>query len=120
MKKPLYVLYDGNCGFCRRAVAVLTTLDISHRLTLVNARDRAEIEKNSLGWLEENALIKDMHAVMDKKIWQGYGAYRKIARHLPLLWMLWPFLWIWPIPWLGRRIYRHVADSRSCELPPGR
>ena len=117
MKTPFYVLYDGNCGMCRRTMNFLLALDFLHRLTPVNARERREVEKQGLGRLGDETLMKDMHAVQGDKTWLGYDAYRAIAGRVPLLWPVWPFLWLWPVTHFGRRIYRRVADTRSCELP---
>lgn len=113
---PLYVLYDGNCGFCRQAVDRLRALDLTRRLTYVNVARRDEVEKHGLGRFDKETLMRDMHAIEGEKIWKGYDAYRAIAARVPLLWPVWPFLWIWPVTSLGRRVYRHVADSRSCEI----
>ena len=117
MKPAFYVLYDGDCGLCRHALQRLLALDFFHCLTPVNARDRNLVEKSGLGRLESETLMKDIHAVEGEKVWQGYEAYRAIAGQLPVLWPAWPFLWVWPMTWLGRRMYRHVADTRSCEIP---
>jgi len=116
MKTPFYVLYDGQCGMCARTIKSLRALDWLGRLTVVDARNRSEVEKSGLGRLEEAALVKDMHAASGDRTWKGYDAYRAIAARVPLLWPVWPFLWLWPVTWFGRRIYRHVADTRSCGL----
>lgn len=115
--KPIYVLYDGNCGLCRRTIASLQKFDLQRRLVPVNACKRSELEKHGLGGhFKDPETLRDMHAVLGEKIWKGFEAYRAIAGRLPLLWPVWPFLWIWPISWYGRRVYRHVADARSCEI----
>ena len=95
----------------------LLALDWLRNLTPVNARNRREVEKYGLGRLSDEALIKDMHAVSGEKTWMGYDAYRAIAARIPLLWPAWPFLSLWPVTHFGRKIYRRVADTRSCELP---
>ena len=117
MKNSVYVLYDGSCSLCRRTTKFLTASDVFGRLKLVNARDRADIETHGFGRFSEETLAEDMHVAIGEKVWRGFDGYRQIARHLPALWLLVPFLWVWPLSWLGRRWYRHVADTRSCELP---
>lgn len=116
--RPFYVLYDGDCAMCRRTMERLERLDWLGRLTPVNARRREEVEKHGLGGLSEDALVQDMHAVSRGKVWRGFDAYRAIAARVPLLWPVWPFLWLWPVTSLGRRVYRRVADTRSCSLHP--
>ena len=113
MKNSMYVLYDGDCGLCRRTIDRVMALDWLHRLTPLNGRDRAAIEKQGFGRLDAETLAKDLHAAKGEKIWKGYDAYRTIASHIPLLWPVWPLLWVWPVTWIGRRIYRKVADTRS-------
>ena len=111
--EPFYVLYDGDCGLCRRTTERLRRADFFRRLTFVNARDRGALKKEGLERFQEKDLAADLHAVSDEKIWRGFEAYRAIAARLPLLWPAWPFLWVWPVSALGRRAYRHVADTRS-------
>ena len=112
----LYVLYDGNCGLCRRTMDSLKKWDVLHRLTPVNACQRGELEKHGLGRFKDKEVMRDMHAIQGDAVWKGYDAYRAIAARVPLLWPVWPLLWIWPVTFFGRHIYRHVADGRSCEI----
>ena len=113
MKTPFYVLYDGDCGLCKRTLKRLVALDVTHRLSPLDLRDRAGLERHGLGFLDAKALGQDIHAVQGKKVWRGYEAYRTIAGQLPRLWPVWPFLWVWPVTAIGRNIYRRVADTRS-------
>jgi len=113
----MYVVYDGNCKLCRRTIATLKVFDIFGRLTFVNALDNQALTTHNLGWLDEQALLVDMHAVLQRKSWKGFQAYRVLAARIPIFWPILPLLYVWPIPVVGNLIYRRVADSRTCSLP---
>lgn len=112
--KEMYVIYDGQCKFCRRTIASLRVFDILGRLTFVNVYDLQTLKKHNLNWLDFNALAADMHAVVDKKTWLGFSAYRAFAPRIPIFWPILPLLYVWPVPKIGNRIYRKVASSRTC------
>lgn len=120
-KQPMYVIYDGNCKVCRRTISTIRVFDIFKRITYISTTDSESIKTYALDWLDSNAISADMHAVIgDNKFAKGYDAYRWISLRIPFLWMLFPLLYIWPIPKIGRRIYRAVADSRTCNISYGR
>jgi predicted DCC family thiol-disulfide oxidoreductase YuxK len=112
------VLYDGNCRVCRRTIGMLRMFDVFGRIEYVNVL--ATVGERYMG-IERAQLLVDVHAIRGERVWRGFEAYRAMAARVPILWVVWPLLWVWPITALGRRWYRHVADGRSCELPgPGR
>lgn len=115
-KEELVVLYDGNCKICRRTIAVLQRFDIFQRIVYLNALDDQKLKERSLTWIAPADLMRDMHAILGKNKWKGYECYRTLAARIPILWPVWPFLWIWPVPAIGKMIYRKVADSRSCSI----
>ena len=113
--RMMFVLYDGNCGLCRRTVARLEAVDVFKRIEFVNALDRAEVVKRGLGWLSEAQTGRDMYAVIESRSWAGFYAYRVLSLRIPLFWLVVPILYLWPIPVIGNWVYRRVADTRSCE-----
>jgi predicted DCC family thiol-disulfide oxidoreductase YuxK len=115
--KDMYVVYDGNCKLCRRTIATLRVFDILGRLTFVNALDNQALTTHNLLWLDSQALVADMHTVLETKSWKGFLAYRILIQRMPILWPILPLLYIWPVPVIAKRIYRRVADSRTCSLP---
>ncbi|MEO0530739.1 MAG: DCC1-like thiol-disulfide oxidoreductase family protein [Planctomycetota bacterium] len=120
--EPIRVLYDGNCGLCRRTMAVLGVLDWLQVLRPVNALNRELVEQERLGFLEDAALMQDMHAAWfgGDGEWQsakGYAAYQQIAWRVPLLWLTLPLIYLPPVAAIGRQVYRRVADSRACRVP---
>lgn len=126
----LRVLYDGNCGLCRRTMAVLGVLDWLQQLKPVNALKRADVEAEGLGFLEDAALVQDMHSAWrdggrgtgdeGETGWRtakGFDAYQQIAWRVPLLWPLLPVIYLPPVVAMGWKVYRRVADSRACRIP---
>jgi predicted DCC family thiol-disulfide oxidoreductase YuxK len=116
-REPLRVLYDGNCKLCRRTIATLQKFDVFGRIVYVNALDAEAVSAVRVDWIPSADLIRDMHAVIGKTKWVGFAAYRKLALRIPVFWLIWPLLWIPPVPWFGKLVYRRVADSRTCEVP---
>lgn len=110
---PLLVFYDGACGFCRRTVAVLRSLDIFDALKPVAGLSN-DPSRNSYSQISDEMLARDVYAASGGRIAAGYDAYAWIAKRLFLLWPIAPVLSLGRT--LGRRVYRGVADSRHCSL----
>ncbi|MEJ7616346.1 MAG: DCC1-like thiol-disulfide oxidoreductase family protein [Pyrinomonadaceae bacterium] len=119
-REDMHVVYDGNCKICRRTIASLRRFDLLGRITYVNALDEKALSEHNLLWLDAQALATDMHAVVGRKAFVGFASYRALAARIPLMWPLLPFLYLPPIPAIGSRVYRRVADSRTCSIsrPP--
>ena len=112
--KPMYVLYNGNCKLSRRAIASLRVFDLFGRLTYLNVLEPEALVTHDVDWLSSGALVKDIHAVVDRKsYWRGFAAYRVISARIPLLWIVLPLLYLPPLAKVGDRIYRRVADRTS-------
>ena len=47
----------------------------------------------------------------------GYEAVRAMVGHMPLFWLVMPFLYLPPVPSIGGRIYKRIAEHRYCVLP---
>jgi len=113
----MYVLYDGNCRTCRRTIACLRMLDVFHRIEFLNAcRDESYV-RHQLDWLDRDTVMRDMHVVVGRRVRVGYDAYRALAGRIPLLWPLLPLMYLPPVEAVGERVYRRVADSRTCAVP---
>jgi predicted DCC family thiol-disulfide oxidoreductase YuxK len=116
--EPAVVLFDGNCRLCRGSIRAVRALDMFDQIIPVNALDEEARTEAGAGRLEIDSLIEAMHVVAGDRAWAGFEACRMLAGRVPLLWPVLPFLYIWPIPALGRRVYRWVARRRVCTLPP--
>jgi len=114
--KDMTVFFDGNCQLCRRTVAVLRVFDIFERIAYVNALDPQSRPQLAAAGITEEAALKDMHAVCERKVYKGYNAYRSLVFRMPVLWPVLPFLFLWPVTAIGKSIYRTIADSRKCTI----
>jgi len=111
-----YVVYDGNCRFCCRSIASLRICDLFGQVTYLKASDTEALGHHGLMWLNSEAIMGDIHAIVGSKSWSGFSAYRALMARIPVFWPALPFLYLWPIPDLAEGVYRHVADSRSCAI----
>ncbi|AMA76318.1 hypothetical protein AV541_10335 (plasmid) [Thermus parvatiensis] len=95
------VHYDGGCGFCARAVAVLARL-LGVRVQALPAEGEAlDLLLARRSWVVEWE---------GKYHLEGWGFYA-LLRASPL----WPLAFLWRVPgfpWLANRAYRLVADRR--------
>ncbi len=112
-KRPLFLVYDGNCGICKKIVVAFRSLMPIGSVKFVNGLDRIELEASALGWLDRSATVRDLHVVCDGRVYVGFEAYRRLARRVPVLWPLLPLLWLPPIPKTGRLIYSRFATRRA-------
>jgi predicted DCC family thiol-disulfide oxidoreductase YuxK len=116
--EPLIVLFDGSCSFCRKAIAVLKVFDIFGRINYLDLHGSESASIIRTKGLEQDDLMKDMHALAGPKILKGFNAYQEISARIPLFWLVRPFLYLPFVQILGDRIYRNVADHRACKLVP--
>lgn len=115
---PMVVLYDGRCTLCRRTMGILGSLDVLDQLIPINALSENARTDAGVDHLDPDLLLQAMHVVAGGRVWSGFEACRAIAWRVPLLWPVAPLLHLWPVPAIGRRLYRRVAASRTCQ-PPG-
>ena len=110
------VLYDGQCAFCRKSVALLRRLDWLGRLTYVDARGPSRLPPGAS--LDPARLLEEMHVLTpERRVYHGFAALRWLAWRLPLLWPLAPLLYIPGVPALGQRLYLWVARRRFRLVP---
>jgi predicted DCC family thiol-disulfide oxidoreductase YuxK len=119
-RTDITVMYDGTCSLCRPTIAVLRRLDLLRRVAFLDVeRDWFTIH-DRFASLSREACLTEMHGVDGSgRVFVGFETYRALAWLLPLGWLALPFLYVPPVTWAGRRIYRAVADTRhtSCALP---
>lgn len=122
------ILYDGDCALCRKTTSMLKRLDWFGRLAFHNCRDAAGIPSHS-AHLDSARMIQEMHVLTPDRTraLSGFRAVRWIAGRVPLLWPLYPLLFIPGLPRLGQKLYLWVARNRFrlvpcrdgvCTIPP--
>ena len=110
----MYVLYDGQCAVCRRAVRVLASVDIFRRLEFRDFRrlDLAEYNSSHAQRLTPADLEHEMYVVWRGRAYGGFYAYRAMAVGIPLFWPLVPVLFFPGISWLGVSVYCYIGRRR--------
>lgn len=108
----LWILYDHGCSLCRKALALLLSLDWGRRIQALNVRDWETVQRHFPN-LDEEQCLKDMHSVDSKgRVAMGYESYQRIAWRLPLFVAFAWVLYLPPVARAGRRRYRYIADMR--------
>jgi predicted DCC family thiol-disulfide oxidoreductase YuxK len=112
------VLYDGDCAFCCKSIALLGKLDWLGKLAFVNARDQTQpLLKEPL--VAAAPLLEQMHVLPadGTHLYGGYRAIRWLAWRLPATWLAAPLLYLPGMTWLGQTLYMWVARNRFNIIP---
>jgi predicted DCC family thiol-disulfide oxidoreductase YuxK len=116
---PIPVFYDGKCSFCTRSVDVLRQLDGLRRLRFIDMHLPAA--KAEFPALDLNRGATELLLRAPDGTWLGgFDAFRAMAKHMPLLMVVWPLLFVPPVPMIGRKMYEKIAARRLCLLPTAR
>lgn len=108
------LIYDGECGLCRGAVALVSTWDRDRRLTFVPFQDEARVAGFGLAL---PALAAAMHLVLpDGRVFAGADAAPEVLRLLPGKgWLAGLFRVPGARP-AARRVYAWIARRRRCRV----
>ena len=125
MAERLHVIYDGQCGFCIRAMRLCRRLDVRGRLRFHDGtRQQIASEFPELAHADlENAMFA---VAPDGTVHRGFFAFRRLAWNGPLMWLALPLVYLPGARWIGPRAYAWVARNRQrfgcesdrCERPP--
>lgn len=108
------LIYDGECGMCRRAVQRLRAWDREQRLAFLPFQDGEAVQRFGVAL---PALAAAMHLVLpDGRVFSGADAVPELGRLLPgKRWWAWGFAVPGVRP-LARRIYGGIAHRRRCAV----
>jgi predicted DCC family thiol-disulfide oxidoreductase YuxK len=110
------VFYDGACGLCLPAVAVMRRLDLLRRVAFVDVVSDWAAISHRLPDLTRGRCLTEMHAVTsDGRTFAGWDACRAVARSLPLGWVIGPLRAVAPA---SQTAGESTAGSRLDMLPP--
>jgi predicted DCC family thiol-disulfide oxidoreductase YuxK len=112
------VLFDGDCPMCRKTSALIKRFDWRQRLEFHNCRDATGIPPHT-AHLDPARMIAEMHVLTPDRTaaLSGFRAVRYVAGRVPLLWPLYPLLFLPGMSRLGQRIYLWVARNRFHLVP---
>ncbi len=114
------LIYDGECGVCQQAVALLRRWDREHVLRFVPFQDRAAIARFGIAL---PALAAAMHLILpDGRVYAGADAMPELLLLFPGKRWLAPVFGFPGVLPLARRIYAWIAIRRHCLVRgvPGR
>src|SRR5262245_54459847 len=79
------VLFDGDCAFCQRSIAILKKLDWFKSLHYQSCRETDRLPPSAVP-LDAARMIEEMHVVTPsrQRAYAGFAAFRWIAWRLPL------------------------------------
>jgi len=109
--KPLRLVYDGECDFCKSSLLVVYFLDIFKQITLIDAHNPAALA--ATGVVPEDAAEAAYAVRPDGRQFAGFDAFRQVSWVLPVTAYLSPLLYIPPVPQLGRLAYTWIKDNRA-------
>lgn len=121
----LDVIYDGQCGFCVRALKVCRAFDVRGALRFHDANARQQVHTLFPELLHadfDNAMFA---VASDRRVTRGFFAFRRILWESPLMWPLLPLFYVPGTGWIGPKVYAWVARNRGrfgcvtdvCDLP---
>ncbi len=114
------LIYDGECGICQQAVALLRRWDREQVLHFVPFQDAVAVARFGIAL---PALAAAMHLVLPNgRVYPGADAIPELLRLLPGKRWLAPAFGIPGVLPLARRMYARIAMRRHCLVRsiPGR
>ena len=114
------LIYDGECGICQQAVALLKRWDREHVLRFVPFQDGATVARFGI---ELPALAAAMHLIMpDGRVYPGADAVPELLGLFPGKRWLAPLFRIPGALPIARWVYAWIARRRRCLVRsiPGR
>lgn len=112
-KPKIAIYYDSNCGFCKRAVELIT------KWFLVRVSHVGPAQSNERVY--QTMLTADSWVVVDEKgrSFTTFQAGVEIAKHSPILWVLVPLAKPRFMQRFGEWVYRKIARNRHKIWLPG-
>ncbi len=106
------LIYDGECGFCRKCVELVSRWDRHRRITLIPFQDQARVAAFRIPL---PALAAAMHFVRpDGRVYAGADAASELLQFLPGKHWLVSVFRLPGIRPVARRVYAWVARRRHC------
>ena len=89
----LDVIYDGQCGFCVRALRVCRALDLRGALRFHDANARTQVHSGFPELLDADFDHAMFVVAPDRSVTRGFFAFRRLLWESPIMWLLLPFFY---------------------------
>lgn len=113
--RPLTLVFDDSCGFCKSWVRWFRRLDWLRFLEFVPGSDAVALARLDVPPKDADRALQ---LIRDGRRTQGFDAVIGVLEHLPLGFLWASLLRMWPILPIGRRSYERVAARRQCSINP--
>lgn len=109
------LIYDGECGICQQAVALLARWDREHALRFVPFQDGPAVARFGIALPPLPRLAAAMHLMLPNgAVYAGADAIPELLRRLPGKRWLAVLFRIPGVPRIARRVYAWIAIRRHC------
>jgi predicted DCC family thiol-disulfide oxidoreductase YuxK len=102
------IIYDNKCHFCISTKSRFEKLDRKAKFEWVGI-DNSNYKKYNL---KKEDLLKEMHLILNNKVYKGYYAFRQISKRIPVFFVFYLISLIPGIDFIGRKIYGFIARHR--------
>ncbi|PWT86380.1 MAG: hypothetical protein C5B58_01485 [Acidobacteria bacterium] len=110
----LTVLYDADCSFWRRTIAVVSVLDILDRVAFASMQDGVvTARRDGIPGSVQQSRPEGLLAVGSGGTWAGLAACRMVAARVPLLWPALPLFYLPRVSVFGRGLCRRTEQPRN-------
>ena len=112
-KRKLLLFYNDKRDMHDRTAQLLRRVDFFDRVTLTPVSTNHDALARF--GISADAVLEDLHGVIpgDNKVVSGYRLYLLLARHVLVLWIVFPLLWLGKLLTIGPAIYRFVTARRK-------
>ncbi|MBF0279636.1 MAG: DUF393 domain-containing protein [SAR324 cluster bacterium] len=107
----LIVFYDEGCENCLRIAGILKKIVKEERIIFKKALEMEQYTSDQCGLQNR---YYDLFAVSNEETFSGYDTYLQIVKRIPLLSPLNTLLQNSLVRFIGEKVYRFIADRRSC------
>jgi predicted DCC family thiol-disulfide oxidoreductase YuxK len=113
--QKVYIIWDDTCSFCAKFISILVKLNLNNVITFIGSSNKMQIENFNIPEMDLLNSIQLVNENNSVRV-QGYDAIIYALKLNPITLSINPFMNFRPIRSIGKRVYRHVADRRSCKI----
>ncbi len=109
-----WLVYDGQCSFCRAWVRLLAAIDWLGRIRPMDLHTQAVEVAARVPGLTRGQMMEAMRLITPRgEVYAGFLALRRVAGLLPMMWAALPLLYLPGMSRVGPAVYGWIARHRS-------